>query len=202
MREKQLEGKVTRRTLLQSGILAATGLIGLQRLAQTMTSSSESVPMGECRVVTCYNEARGGHRCDLQSDPNGYRCIKEFYCQHFECNQAGKEDQDFDCEEVFGCPKDTGNNKFQCTGYDVLTADFNCYATGTGGNFTCNPGVRFSCLDFHCNPDKGKFNCVPTNEGKYQCSGSEYQCSEIEYKCVESVGTLVAYAVSIVPPEP
>lgn len=187
MYKKQVKEKMTRRTLLQSAILSATGLLGLQRLVHAMTPL-EPVPFGQCRVVTCYNAEHGGYHCNLETDPGGYECIEKFYCQHFECNQAGEEFKDFNCEKIFGCPKDTGDNKFQCTGVDAVTADFNCYATGSGGNFTCNPGVRFSCRDFHCNPDKGKFNCVSTSGGEYQCGGS--------------IGTLAAYAEPIVPPEP
>ncbi len=158
MSGKQYDEKMTRRTLLQGASLSVAGLLGLQRLAQAMVSSSLE-PLGECNRVTCHNDTYQ-HSCNLASDPQGFNCNVEFYCQNFECNLTGKELADFNCHVIFSCPKDTGNAKFECTGVDLFSPDFNCHASQPNGNFTCNPGSRFTCRDFACNPAPNKFVCV------------------------------------------
>lgn len=154
MTEKEHES-MKRRYFLRSLVMGAGagGFLGMSRLAKAMAQ-----PLAPGKLI-CYNGATGGYDCT-----GSFSCSGEFYCQHFTCDATpSNEVDDFNCNNIFSCPGQGAGEKFECLNSDILTANFNCKAEGTGGNFTCNPGSGFSCADFWCAPNK--FFCVGGHSG-------------------------------------
>lgn len=147
-----------RREFMKTMGVGLGGLVGLERLVKAI-AGDPAYAAQNCNGQTpnehlCRNDyqcrpqgvhCRGNVSPGYNFECTGYECSSSFTCSDYGCLEALIPD--FYCKAGFTCDNPQNGQRFDCQGSDPFGFgdQFNCRST-----FTCKPGERFACTDFHC----------------------------------------------------